>query len=77
MVVLYIILGALVYLGIGGIVLGYQDAAEKHGIIVSPDEAMFYLFLWPLYFVYVGFVFLIQQPANLGSWIYKKFKKGE
>lgn len=75
MVFVYVILGIIVYLGIGGIVMGYQDTAGTHGIIMNDDWALFYLFLWPLYLLYVGFVFFLQLPCDFGGWLYKKFKR--
>lgn len=75
MVVVYVILGIIVYLCIGGILMGYQDAAKIHGIIMNESEVLFYLFFWPLYLIYVGFVFIIQLACDFGRWLYKKFER--
>jgi Na+-driven multidrug efflux pump len=68
-----IIIFAISYLAIGGVLVGY-NAGEKRGLEI--DEILIYLVGWPAVAVVWIVSIIIHFPAKFGEWLYKKTKDG-
>lgn len=69
---LYITIAAVVYLAIGGAVLGYFDS-KKYGK-TDDAEVFVYLFCWPLLIALLVIGVIIYFPVKFGEWVYDKTK---
>lgn len=71
MTTVYVILGIITYLFLGGVYLGYE-VAEFFASAPTMTDIVLNVLLWPLIIVFRLMIHIVQLPYKLGGWIYKK-----